>query len=495
VAERLLERATLAQFAPIPEDDGQYPLEYMDANSVIKLREDGASVTIGVCGPADAAILAFLEDFHGKPATFYRIERNELSAFLSKRLSSLDAESPKGAARDEERILLDRLANDAPIVNLVNSLMIEAIRRGASDVHIESLADEARVRYRIDGVLSTVTRMEKERFPAVSSRIKIMANLNIMERRLPQDGRMSAHLGDGRYDVRVSVVPIADGESLVLRLFEAEGAPMGLSDLGLDARTLRLLRSMVSRRHGLVLATGPTGSGKTTTLNALLREVASERIKVITIEDPVEYRIAGVDQIQTNERIGLTFDSLLRRVLRQDPDVIMVGEIRDTPTAELSLRAALTGHLVLSTLHTNDAVSVIPRLRDMGVEPYLLAAVLRGALAQRLVRRVCRSCARPGKPVPRERALLASHGLSAARVVRGIGCETCNGTGFRGRTAVVELFASDARIEEMILRGERASVVADYLVAKGFRGMAANGLELAAKGVTTVDEVEKAVMG
>jgi len=495
VDDRPLQRATLAQFAPLPEDDRQYPLEYMDANSVIKLREDASAVAVGVCDPGDAALLSFLENFHGKPATFYRIERAELAAYLGKRLSALDAEGPKVASGEDERILLDRLANDAPIVNLVNSLMIEAIRKGASDIHIESFADEARVRYRVDGELRTVTRLEVAKFPAVSSRVKIMANLNIMERRLPQDGRISAHLGDGLYDVRVSVVPIADGESLVLRLFATDGVPLGLEDLGLDARSLRELRALAARPHGLVLATGPTGSGKTTTLDALLREIASDRIKVITIEDPVEYRIAGVDQIQTNERIGLSFDTLLRRVLRQDPDVIMVGEIRDTPTAELSLRAALPGHLVLSTLHTNDAVSVITRLRDMGIAPYLLAAVLRGALAQRLVRKVCSSCARSAKPAAHERALLASHGLSADRLVTGTGCDACDGTGFRGRTAVVELFTADSRVEEMIASGERLPVIADYLASRGFRPLAANGLALAVKGVTTVAEVERAVMG
>ena len=252
---------------------------------------------------------------------------------------------------------------------------------------------------------------------------------------------------------------------------------------------------MIAHLHGLVLATGPTGSGKTTTLNALLREVASDRVKVITIEDPVEYRIAGVDQIQTDERIGLTFDSLLRRVLRQDPDVIMVGEIRDAPTAALALRAALTGHLVLSTLHTSDAVSSITRLRDLGVEPWLIAAVLRGALAQRLVRKVCPSCVRPAKPLARERALLAAHGLAPARLAGGEGCEACGGTGFRGRTAVVELFAVDERIAETIARGGRAPEVEAYLCAHGFQGLARNGLALAAKGVTTVAEVEKAVMG
>ena len=238
----------------------------------------------------------------------------------------------------------------------------------------------------------------------------------------------------------------------------------------------------------------PTGSGKTTTLNALLREIATEGVKALTIEDPVEYRIRGVDQIQTHERIGLTFDSLLKRVLRQDPDIIMVGEIRDTPTAELSLRAALTGHLVLSTLHTNDAVSVIPRLRNMGVEPYLLAAVLRGAIAQRLVRMVCRACRQSAKPDARERAILKEHGLNATKLVHGRGCDACNGTGFKGRTAVVEIFKSDEQVEEMILRGDRAATITAYLLEKGFQGLARNGLFLARNGVTTVAEVEKAVV-
>jgi general secretion pathway protein E len=494
VADSPLIRATLTQFAPLPDGDAQYPLEYIDTNSVIKLHEDEATVVIGMCDPGNGTLIESLRDFHEKPVRFLQIERTELAGYLGKRLSVVDERTADGTSPDDERILLDRLANDAPIVNLVNSLMIEAIRKGASDIHIESFSDGARVRYRIDGVLKTVTRLEKGQFPAVSSRIKIMANLNIMERRLPQDGRLSAHLGDGTYDVRVSIVPISEGESIVLRLFSTEGTLLSLEELGIDPRSIGLLRELVSSPHGLVLATGPTGSGKTTTLNALLREIATEGVKVLTIEDPVEYRIDGVDQIQTHERIGLTFDSLLKRVLRQDPDVIMVGEIRDSPTAELSLRAALTGHLVLSTLHTNDAVSVIPRLRNMGVEPYLLAAVLRGAIAQRLVRIVCPSCRRSVKPDARERAILKKHGLTATKLVHGRGCEACNGTGFKGRTAVVELFRSDERVEEMILRGERAAAITAYLESKGFQGLARNGFSLAIKGITTVAEVQKAVV-
>jgi general secretion pathway protein E/type IV pilus assembly protein PilB len=485
-------KVSIAQFMPLPDAGSQYPLEYMDAHSVIKLREDDEEVLVGVCDPEDAALLAYLNNFHGKPVEFYSIERAELSGYLGKQLSVLEAEKPGSAGSDEERILLDRLANDAPIVNLVNSLMIEAIRKGASDIHIESFSDEARLRYRIDGVLQSVGRLDKEKFPAVASRIKIMANLNIMERRLPQDGRISVHLGEGTFDVRVSIVPIAAGESIVLRLFNTKGSPLGLEELGIDAENLTLIRRLVSAAHGLVLATGPTGSGKTTTLNALLRELSSERVKALTIEDPVEYFIPGVGQIQTHERIGLTFDSLLRRVLRQDPDIIMVGEIRDTPTAELSMRAALTGHLVLSTLHTNDAVSVIPRLRNMGVEPYLLAAVLRGALAQRLVRKICAACSKTVKPGREEKELLKRQGFTASRLFRGEGCEACGGTGYKGRTSIMEAFASDEGVEDMILKGERASSFYEYLGTNGFTTLIHDGLEKAVQGITTVAEVERA---
>jgi general secretion pathway protein E len=485
--------ATLAEFTPLPEGDQQYPLEYIDTNSAIKLREEEGLIRVGVCEPFKPAVLATLRSFHEKPVVFHIIDRSELAGYLGKRLSAL-GEPAGGASMDEERILLDRLANDAPIVNLVNSLMIEAIRKGASDIHIESFADSARVRYRIDGVLRTVGRIEKERFPAVASRLKIMANLNIMERRLPQDGRISVHLGEGTFDVRVSIIPIAAGESIVLRLFNTSGTPVLLEELGLDQGTLALVRSLASVPHGLVLATGPTGSGKTTTLNAVIRELASEGVKIITIEDPVEYVIEGVDQIQTHDRIGLTFDSLLRRVLRQDPDIIMVGEIRDTPTAELSVRAALTGHLVLSTLHTNDCVSVIPRLRNMGVEPYLLAAVLRGALAQRLVRRICPACSRSRKPSPEEKELFKRNGVAVSRVFQGQGCDACGGSGFKGRTSIVEGFASDEEVEEAILKGERASVIAAHLADRGFTPLMQNGLAKAAQGVTTVAEVQKAVV-
>jgi type II secretory ATPase GspE/PulE/Tfp pilus assembly ATPase PilB-like protein len=481
---------SLADYSPLPDAERQYPLDYMTANSVIKLDENDARVVVGICDSDDTALRESLREFHGKPVEFRCIDRADLSVYLGRRLA--EAEGRARALPEEERLRLDRLANDAPIVNLVNGLLIEAIHRGASDVHIESFPDRARIRYRIDGVLQAAGTIDAARFPAVSSRVKIMANLNIMERRLPQDGRISVNIGEGSYDVRVSIVPIANGESVVLRLFATCGRPLGLDELGLDGRSVSSLRGLVASPHGLVLATGPTGSGKSTTLNALIREIASDRIKAVTIEDPVEYRIPGVSQIQTHDRIGLTFDSLLRRVLRQDPDVIMVGEIRDSATAELCLRAALTGHLVLSTLHTNDAISVIHRLRDMGLEPYLIAAVLRGVIAQRLVRTVCRSCATRRAPSRRERALLEANGIRHPTLAAGRGCDACGGTGYKGRTTIAEAFSVDPAVEEMILRAERLSTLAEYLHAQGFTSLARDGLRKAARGVTTIEEVERA---
>jgi len=346
----------------------------------------------------------------------------------------------------------------------------------------------------VDGVLRTVATIDKQKSPGVSSRIKIMANLNIMERRLPQDGRISVHLGDDVFDVRVSIIPIADGESIVLRMFNTAGSPLALDDLGFEEDSVAHLRRLVTVPHGLVLATGPTGSGKTTTLNAILRTLPSEEQKIITIEDPVEYLVEGVDQIQTHDAIGLTFDSLLRRVLRHDPNIIMVGEIRDSPTAEIAVRAALTGHLVLSTLHTNDAVAVIPRLANMDVEPYLIGAVLRGALSQRLVRMVCSACSRAVTPTREQQAILERYGLSADQLRRGDGCDECGGTGYRGRTAVVEIFSSDPKLEALIAGNERLSDITSYLETRGFRPLIQAGLSKAIRGITTIDEVRKAVM-
>ena len=487
-----LPRATLADYRPLPDGRTQYPLEYMEANGVIKLRETDEAVHIGLCDASRGELMEGLRAFHDKEVRFHEIDRSELASYLGGLLSGMDSSSAAGVATDD-RIVLDRIANDAPVVNLVNSLVIDGIRARASDIHIEGFADATVVRYRIDGSLGTVHTLERERFAAVSSRIKIMANLNIMERRLPQDGRLTVHLDEDIVDVRVSIVPISAGESIVLRLFPTKRAPLGLEELGLEPEGIGRLRRVATLPNGLVLVTGPTGSGKTTTLNAVLREVRSDALKIITIEDPVEYVTDGIDQIQTNERIGLTFESILRRVLRQDPDVIMVGEIRDTATAELAIRAALTGHLVFSTLHTRDSVSAITRLANMGVEPYLIAAVLRCAVAQRLVRRLCPACRRRRRPGAAERALLAKWRQKPGTLWAAAGCKECGGSGYRGRLGLFELLEMDAGLEELAVRGGREAELRSHAVERGLRPLVADGLGKCVAGLTTVEEVERAV--
>jgi type II secretory ATPase GspE/PulE/Tfp pilus assembly ATPase PilB-like protein len=294
-------------------------------------------------------------------------------------------------------------------------------------------------------------------------------------------------------DFRVSIVPVAGGESIVLRILGRKAASV-LEELGFSQIQLGSLRRLLRTPHGLILLTGPTGSGKTTTLNAMLRELVSESIKIITIEDPVEFLVEGVNQIQINEQIGLGFETLLRRVLRQDPNIIMIGEIRDSATAAIALRAALTGHLVLSTLHTNDTASVIPRLINMGIEPYLIASALRGAAAQRLVRKVCPQCAVEYAPSPEERRLLEAAGISAKTLFRGQGCDACGHTGFSGRIAAAELFSSDSALEDLILRRSNITALQAHLKSRGMRTLLEDGLEKAALGITTVGEVEREIM-
>jgi type II secretory ATPase GspE/PulE/Tfp pilus assembly ATPase PilB-like protein len=481
------ERVTLADFKPLPEDAEQYPLEYIENNSAIKLREVAGLVQVGVCDPGDETLLDNLRNFHQQQVAFYQIDRSELAGYLGERMSKQGERArggtAGGSAADRERLALDKLANDAPIVNLVNSILIEAIRREASDIHLEGFSEAMVVRYRQDGVLRTVNRLERETFPAVASRLKIMANLNIMERRLPQDGRITVHLGEDTVDMRVSVVPIAEGESFVLRLFNKKASPLTLDQLGLGDADRLLLDRLAGLPNGLILITGPTGSGKTTTLNAMLQHIKSDALKIITIEDPIEYLIDGVDQIQTNDRIGLSFDSLLRRVLRQDPNVIMVGEIRDTPTAELTVRASLTGHLVLSTL------------RNMQIEPYLIAAVLRGAAAQRLVRRLCPACRQSTRPTKAQRETLRALGLEAGSLFRAKGCKACQGTGFRGRVAIFESFESCGELEDLIVQGRRDAELRELLTGRGLGSLALDGHRKALAGVTTFEEVQRAVAG
>ena len=381
------------------------------------------------------------------------------------------------------------LANEAPVVKLVNLLLLEALQARASDVHLESYPSGLRVRYRLDGVLQDAPSPSVGLAAAVISRLKIMAELDIAERRVPQDGRIRLKLQDRAVDVRVSTLPALHGESVVLRLLDKERGRIGLDGLGMAPGVLAMFQEIIKKPHGIVLATGPTGSGKTTTLYGAIDHIRTGREKILTVEDPVEYELVGVPQVAVNERVGLTFAATLRALLRQDPDILLVGEIRDPETAEIATHAALTGHLVLSTLHTNDAPSALTRLLDLGVPSYLVASTVEGVLAQRLVRRVCPACA---QAVPVDAGVMAAFGPDGADVRTtqvGEGCDECRGTGFRGRTGIYELFQmdDDLRSEVQAERGTRH--IRKLALERGMASLRADGLRLVREGVTTPDEV------
>ncbi len=394
--------------------------------------------------------------------------------------------APEG---DEDINHLRDMAFEAPVVRLVNLLVENAIDAEASDIHIEPFEDALRIRYRIDGILFEQEAPPRRLQAAVTSRVKLMAEMNIAERRLPQDGRIRVTLRGRRVDIRVSTIPTVHGESIVMRLLDRSSVFLPLEKLGFGAETLRRFGALIKRPHGIFLVTGPTGSGKTTTLYAALDKINSPDRKIITVEDPVEYQLHGVNQIPVKPKIGLTFATGLRHIVRQDPDVILIGEIRDLETAEIAIQAALTGHLVFSTLHTNDAPAAITRLQDMGVEPYLVASVLEGVLAQRLVRRICQACRVPDTPNPADLEALGIDGARGARLFRGRGCDECRSTGYRGRTGIYELFPITEEVRSLILRRAPSREIRRQAVEAGMATLRLDGWAKACTGVTTVEEV------
>jgi general secretion pathway protein E/type IV pilus assembly protein PilB len=382
---------------------------------------------------------------------------------------------------------------DAALIQFVNRVLLDAVAERSSDIHIEPEERDLSVRYRIDGVLhdAKLPRELKKFQAAILSRLKIMANLDIAEKRLPQDGRIKIRAGGKEMDIRVSIIPTLHGEGVALRILDNEGLGRGLAQVGLAPPAAKLMLEMLDNPHGIVLVTGPTGSGKSTTLYAGLQTVDRKSLKVITVEDPVEYRLSGVAQIQIKEKIGLTFARGLRSILRHDPDVVMVGEIRDRETAEISVQAALTGHLVLSTLHTNDATGAIARLIDMGVEPYLVASTIEGLVAQRLVRRICKECVET-HPVDKDPYGHFVHEMGVKdlpMVRRGKGCEACRGTGFKGRCGIFELIKVTDGLRELAMEGASQVKLRAYAREQGFAGLREDGLRLLREGVTTPEEV------
>ena len=375
--------------------------------------------------------------------------------------------------------------DDAPIIRLINGLIAEAVRLGASDVHIEPFEATLAVRLRVDGVLREVLSLSPRLAPLLVSRVKVMARLDIAEKRVPQDGRISLTLGGRSLDVRVSTLPARAGERVVMRILDQEQGNLGLVDLGMSPPVLAAFRAALAEPNGVILVTGPTGSGKTTTLYAGLRELNETSRNILTIEDPVEYAVVGVGQTQVNTKVGMTFAAGLRAILRQDPDVVMVGEIRDVETAQIAVQASLTGHLVLSTVHTNDAAGAITRLRDMGVEPFLLASTTRLILAQRLVRRLCPDCRRPE---PASHAAAALVGVAEGTTLfRPVGCQSCGHTGYAGRIGIYEAIRVDERIRGLIGEGADEAAIAAAAFARGST-LAQEARAYVAAGITTVEE-------
>lgn len=415
--------------------------------------------------------------------------------FLGKILAALPGEDTSATEIDETTDLADlqKMAGETAVVQMVNFIFAQAVRDGASDIHIEPYEREVKVRYRIDGMLNDMVKPPKRMHAAIVSRLKILGEMNIAERRLPQDGRIRITIAGRQIDVRVSIVPTVYGERAVMRILDKGTAMLGLEELGMQKDTLEKFRRLISLPHGIILATGPTGSGKSTSLYAALQEIWSPTTNILTIEDPVEYQVAGIGQIQVRPNIGLSFANGLRSIVRQDPDVIMVGEIRDQETAEIAIHAALTGHLVFSTLHTNDAAGAVTRLLDMGVEPYLVASSLVGVIAQRLVRRVCPNCAAPYEPSLEALAAvgITEEDLSHEPVLlRGRGCEKCQNTGFKGRQGLYEIILIDESIRRMTVERRSSNDMKNHAIQEQhMRTLLGDGRLAVLNGRTTPEEV------
>ncbi len=495
---------------PISE---QFRPEYLLDCGILPLRVVEARLEVAACGDPDPDVLKDLTLFYAATVTLIPLERDVLEEAIRRAFAASESvgELVRGlegeldidaALGGDEPTDLRSLANQPPVIRYVNLLVREAFDTGASDVHLEATRDGLRARLRLDGVLSEIASPPRGLQHAVVSRVKLLASLDIAERRAPQDGRIRVRLEARDLDLRVSTVPTLHGESVVLRLLDRGGRPVTLEELGMSDDLTRQVQRLAQRPHGIVLATGPTGSGKTTTLYAALglRDPAAE--KIVTVEDPVEYHLAGVTQVPVHAKAGVTFAAALRSLLRQDPDVMMIGEMRDPETAGIAVQAAMTGHLVFSTLHTNDALAALTRLADLKVEPYMVAATVEGVLAQRLVRRICAECREAYEPEPAIAELmrmeereptpaiqLAGRRTTRTSLFRGSGCPTCRGTGYRGRTAIAELLLMSDDIRQELLGAAGLPRLREIARREGMATLRQDGWRKVRAGVTTVEEV------
>jgi general secretion pathway protein E len=478
------------------------PITYAKKAVVLPLRRENGTILVATSEPLNLSTINDLSVLFGADVTLCLAPSEKILDMLN-RLHSEDMNKAEDTVQEMEEEDLSFLAaeldeptdllevtDDAPIIRLVNSLLSQAIRERASDIHIEPFEKEMIARFRIDGILYNILTIQKRFQASIASRVKIMSGLNIAEKRLPQDGGMRIKIAGKDVDIRVSIVPTSFGERIVLRLLYRESAMLPLDQIGFAGDTLTRFNDLIERPHGIILVTGPTGSGKTTTLYAALSKINSPDKNIITIEDPIEYQLKGIGQIQVSPKINLTFAAGLRSVLRQDPDVILVGEIRDGETAEIAIQAALTGHLVFSTLHTNDAAGAVTRLIDMKIEPFLISSSVMAILAQRLVRVLCKECREPYQISPAEIVELEiKRGVESATVYRAKGCEACFNTGYLGRTAIYELLNVDDEMRQMIMKNSDASMIKALAIEKGMMTLRQDGAEKILKGITSVEEV------
>jgi general secretion pathway protein E len=502
LAEQLdLPLAAATDFPELPLMEERLSAKFLRDAQAVPLREDDEELALAIADPTDSFVLSAVQMAAGKRVRAFIAAPNEIDAALERLYgggkSSMGQIVDTIQTRDEEQDWgdvehLKDLASEAPVIRLVNLMLTKALESRASDIHIEPFENRLIVRYRIDGVLHETESPPRRLSAAIISRVKIMASLDIAERRLPQDGRIKLRIQGKEIDLRVSTVPTMHGESVVMRILDKGGVPLNFESLGFEGQALERFIECLDQVHGILLVTGPTGSGKTTTLYTALDRLNNSDVKIVTVEDPVEYQMPGINQIQVKPQIDLTFANALRSIVRQDPDIIMVGEIRDVETVRIAMQSALTGHMVLSTVHTNDAPSTISRLLDMGAEDYLLTSTVNGILAQRLVRTLCKQCREPHAALPE---VIEQMGLRRFQregeivVYKPVGCAECSGTGYFGRICIIEMLTMTDGLRSLIMRHSTSGDLRAAAIAEGMETMFENGLRKSLAGITTIEEV------
>lgn len=471
------------------------PEDFSKRHLVIPLKKEGSKLYVAMADPLDYFAINDLQLTTGFSIEPVIATKDDIIQSIPKLYNSDELLTSFRTSETESEAEETVEDESSPIVLLVKQIIEEAVALRASDIHIDPHGQKLVIRYRIDGTIKTAKTLPKQAQGPLITRIKVLAQLDITEQRIPQDGRIQIDVDFHKVDLRVSTVPTIHGEKVVIRILDLSKAINNLNQLGFHDHHLLLIKELIHKPYGMILVTGPTGSGKSSTMYAALNSLNREDVNIITVEDPVEYQIEGINQIQVNPNVGLTFAAGLRAILRQDPNIIMVGEIRDRETAEMAVRASITGHLVLSTLHTNDAAGAIVRLKDIGVEPFLIASSLRGVISQRLIRKTCKDCLQVEKATDREKEIFAKYGLTIDTVHRGKGCPTCSMTGYRGRTAICEVLTIDDELRKWILKQDQsARKLQEKAVANGMEPIIKNGLRKVQEGITTTEEILRVVM-